>query len=322
MDVEPIASSVFRKEPFLKTCFLFPGQGAQYPGMAKDFYDTSTAVRLLFQTASDAAHMDMKALLFESDEEALKRTRNTQLSVALAGAAAALAAFEHGIAPSGFAGFSVGEWPALAGAGVISDFNMFSLVSERGRLMDEAGSVAGPSTMSAILFLKPEKVEAVLAESGLKRVWVANYNSPSQCVISGAVADVAAAEEKLKTAGAKLIVRLKVSGAFHSPIMEPASVAFAELISKVTFSDPKAELFSNVTGKRVLMGSQAKELASAQIVNPVRWMAEEASIVASGFERCVEVGPGGVLAGLWKTSGAAIPCLAGGTLDAVASISL
>jgi [acyl-carrier-protein] S-malonyltransferase len=290
--------------------------------MAKDFYDTSTAVRRLFQTASDAAHLDMRALLFESDEETLKRTRNTQLSVALAGAAAALAAFEHGIAPLGFAGFSVGEWPALAWAGVITDFDLFRLVSERGRLMDEAGSISGPSTMSAVLFLSPEKAEAALAESGLKRVWVANYNSPSQCVISGIETDVAAAEEKLKAAGAKRVVRLKVSGAFHSPIMEPARAAFADIIAKVAFSDPKAELFSNVTGARVLSGAQAKELASAQIVNPVRWTTEEASIAGSGFDRCVEVGPGNVLAGLWKASGAAIPCLSGSTLDAVASISL
>jgi [acyl-carrier-protein] S-malonyltransferase len=306
----------------LKTCFLFPGQGAQYPGMAKDFYDTSTAVRRLFQTASDAAGMDMKALLFDSDEEALKRTRNTQIAVALAGAAAALAAAEHGIAASGFAGFSVGEWPALAGAGIVSDFDMFRLVSERGRLMDEAGSVSGPSAMSAVLFLSPEKIEAAIADSGLKRVWVANYNSPSQCVISGAEADVAAAEEKLKAAGAKRVVRLKVSGAFHSPLMEPAQAEFRELLSKTAFSDPKAEIFSNVTGARILAGAEARKLAAAQIVSPVRWIAEETLIASLGFGRCVEVGPGNVLAGLWKASGSTIPCLAGGTLDAVASISL
>ncbi|MCX7028059.1 MAG: ACP S-malonyltransferase [Spirochaetes bacterium] len=306
----------------MKTCFLFPGQGAQYPGMAKDFYDTSTAVRRLFQAASDAAGMEMKTLLFESDEEVLKRTRNTQLSVALAGAAAALVAVEHGLSPSGFAGFSVGEWPALAGAGVISDFDLFRLVSERGRLMDKAGSVSGPATMSAVLFLSSEKVEMTIAESGLKQVWVANYNSPTQCVISGTEADVAAAEDKLKAAGARRVIRLKVSGAFHSPLMEPARLAFAESVIKVAFSNPKAEVFSNVTGKRILSGAQAKELALAQIVSSVRWIAEETSIAAAGFDRCIEVGPGSVLAGLWKASGSTIPCFAGSTLDDIASISL
>ena len=306
----------------MKTCFLFPGQGAQYPGMAKDFHDTSSAVRRLFETASDAAGIDMRALLFNADEETLKKTRNTQLSIALADAAAALAAIEHGITPSGFAGFSVGEWPALASAGVISNFDFFRLVSERGRLMDEAGSVSGPTTMSAVLFLAPGKIETAIAEAGLRQVWVANYNSPTQCVISGTEADIAVAEEKLRAAGAKRVVRLKVSGAFHSPLMESARAAFASIVTGVRFSDPKAELFSNVTGKRVLTGTEAKELASAQIVSPVRWIAEETAIAAAGFDRCVEVGPGNVLAGLWKASGSAIPCVSGGTLDAIASISL
>ena len=306
----------------MKNCFLFPGQGAQYLGMAKDFYDTSTAVRNLFQAASEASNLDLKALLFESDEETLKRTRNTQLSVALAGSAAMLSAIEHGIIPSGFAGFSVGEWPALAGAGIVSDFDMFRIISERGRLMDEAGSASGPSAMSAVLFLSPEKIEAVIAESGLQRVWIANYNSPSQCVISGTEFDVAAVEEKLKKAGAKRVVRLKVSGAFHSPLMEPARAAFTLFLSKIAFLNPKADVFSNVTGKRILTGAEAKELASAQIVSPVRWIAEEMSIASSGFDRCVEVGPGNVLAGLWKSSGSTIPCVGGGTVDALATISL
>lgn len=306
----------------MKTCFLFPGQGAQYPGMAKDLFETSQAVRSLFQLASDASTMDMRKLLFDSDEETLKLTRNTQIAVALAGSAAALAAREHGIIPSGFAGFSVGEWPALAEAGIVSHFDMFRLVAERGRLMDEAGNASGGSTMSAVLFLSPEKIEQAIAEAGLKQVWVANFNSPVQCVISGTEADVAVAEEKLKAAGAKRVVRLKVSGAFHSPIMEPARAAFADLVAKVEFHAPVASVYSNVTGARIVSGAQAKELASAQIISPVRWIAEEGAIAADGFDRCLETGPGTVLAGLWKASGSQIPCLAGGTLDQIASVSL
>ncbi len=310
------------KEFAVKTCFLFPGQGAQYQGMAKDFYETSSAVRRLFQEASDASGMDMKHLLFEADEETLKRTRNTQIAVALAGAAAALSAEEHGLHAQGCAGFSVGEWPALAAAGVLSTYDMFRLVGERGRLMDEAGTLSGPSAMSAILFLSPEKIESVIAESGLKRVWVANFNSPVQCVISGAEADVAAAEEALKSAGAKRVIRLKVSGAFHSPLMEPARLPFSALVESTTFHDPKIELFSNVTGKRVASGSEAKRLASLQIVSPVRWIEEEKNIAASGYDRCAETGPGNVLAGLWKASGSALPCLAAGSLDAIAAVTL
>lgn len=292
--------------------------------MAKDFFDTSKAVRELFQQASEASGIDMKKLMFESDEEALKQTRNTQVALALAGASASLCAKEHGIQPSGFAGFSVGEWPALAEAGVISFFDMFRLVSERGRLMDEAGKRSGGSTMSAVLFLSPEKIEQTIAESGLKNVWVANYNSSVQCVISGTEADVTAAEEKLKAAGAKRVVRLKVSGAFHSPIMSYASEGFARLLTGIAFKDPPSSLslYSNVTGSRVTSGAQAKKLASEQIISPVKWIAEENAIASDGFGRCVETGPGTVLAGLWKASGSAIPCLAGGTLDAIASMSL
>jgi [acyl-carrier-protein] S-malonyltransferase len=290
--------------------------------MAKDFYETSKAVRLLFALASEASRTDMKKLLFESDEEALKQTRNTQIALALAGSASALCAREHGIIATGFAGFSVGEWPALAEAGILSFFDMFRLVSERGRLMDEAGKKSGGSTMSAVLFLAPEKIEQAIAEAGLKNVWVANYNSPIQNVISGTEADIALAEEKLKAAGAKRVVRLKVSGAFHSPIMRPASEAFATLLSDVVFHDPKATMYSNVTGAKITSGAQAKELASAQIISPVRWITEENAIITDGFGRCIETGPGTVLAGLWKALGSTVPCFAGGTLDAISSMSL
>jgi [acyl-carrier-protein] S-malonyltransferase len=290
--------------------------------MAKDFYETSVAVRRRFQEASDASGMDMRTLLFESDEETLKITKNTQIAVALAGSASALSAIEHGIVPEGFAGFSVGEWPALAEAGILSHFDMFRLVAERGRLMDAAGIKSGGSTMSAVLFLAPEKIEAVIAEAGLTHVWVANFNSPVQCVISGTEADVAIAEEKLKAAGAKRVVRLKVSGAFHSPIMQPAKEEFESLLESVRFNDPNKAVYSNVTGKKIASGAEAKTLAASQIVSPVRWIAEETAIVADKFERCLETGPGTVLTGLWKASGSAIPCLPGGTLDALVSISL
>ncbi len=306
----------------MKTCFLFPGQGAQYPGMAKDFYETSKSVRDLFQLASDSAKMDLKKLLFDSDEETLKQTQNTQIAVALAGSAAALASREHGIVPSGCAGFSVGEWPALAEAGVISHADMFRLVAERGRLMDEAGRRSGGSTMSAVLFLSPEAIEKAISDAGLTQVWVANYNSPVQCVISGTETDVAAAEEKLKAAGAKRVIRLKVSGAFHSPIMSYARDAFAELVAGVSFHNPKISAYSNVTGARLQSGEQAKAFAVSQIVSPVRWITEEGAIAADGFTSCVETGPGNVLAGLWKASGSTIPCVAGGTLASLATISL
>jgi len=306
----------------VKTCFLFPGQGAQYSGMAKDFYETSQAVRDLFAIGSDVSGIDLKHLLFEGSEDELKQTRNTQIAVALAGAAAATCAREYGAEPELCAGFSVGEWPALAEAGVVSYKDMFALVAERGRLMDEAGRNSGSGTMSAILGLAPEAIEAAIAKASLKQVWVANYNSPMQSVISGTEADVAAAEEVVKAAGAKRAIRLKVSGAFHSPIMEYARERFAAAVEPVVFSDPKIIIFSNVTGKRILSGAEAKELAVRQIVSPVRWIAEETLIAGEKPDYCAETGPGTVLGGLWKAMGGDIPCHAFGTVDQIASNSL
>ena len=306
----------------MKSCFLFPGQGAQYPGMARDFFDASKSVRDLFALASEASKIDLRKLLFEGSEEELKQTRNTQVAVALAGAAAAFFAREQGFKSEGCAGFSVGEWPALAEAGVVSYEEMFRLVAERGRLMDEAGRRSGGSTMSAVLALSPEAIEAAIAKAGLKQVWVANYNSPSQSVISGTEADVAAAEIAVKEAGARRAIRLKVSGAFHSPIMAYARDGFAEAVADAEFSDPRINFYSNVTGKRVATGAELKRFAVEQIVSPVRWIDEEAAILADKPLCCAETGPGTVLAGLWKAVGGEVPCYAFGTLEQMANVSL
>lgn len=299
----------------MKTCFLFPGQGAQYPGMAKDLHDAFDPVKSLFSLASEASGKDLRALLFEGTEEDLKRTDNTQLAVTLADLAAAAALKELGVVADGCAGHSLGEWAALADAGVIGVAEAFALVAERGRCMDRAAKASGDCGMTAVLFLAPEKVEQVIAESALPGLYVANYNSPVQTVISGLASSLAKAEELLAAAGAKKVVRLKVSGAFHSPHMEAARAEFAVAVGKAAFKAPTKELYSNVTGARVDDPARIKELALMQIVSPVRWTAEEEAIKAAGYGRCLEAGPGNVLSGLWKAASKEIPCAQAGNLE-------
>lgn len=285
----------------MKTCLLFPGQGAQCIGMGKDLYDADPDVRRLFEEASDAARTDLAALIFQGDEEQLKNTRNAQLALALVDSAAALALRKRGVRADGVAGFSLGEWAALCEAGVVSFAEMIALVAERGRLMDEAGKRSGGSSMSAVLGLEASAIERAIA--GIDGAWIANYNAAAQSVLSGTDAGLSLAEEAVKAAGAKRAIRLKVSGAFHSPIMRYAYDGFKERLSGVAFSDPAIAFYSNVTGGRVRSGAELKALAAEQITSPVRWTAEESAIAADAYGRLLEAGPGSVLAGLWKSAG-------------------
>jgi len=300
----------------MKTLFLFPGQGAQYPGMGKDFHDGSAEVRALFELASEASKIDLKKLIFEGTEDDLKRTVNTQLSVALIDRAASLMLRKRGISPSGAAGFSLGEWPALAEAGVLDEAEMFRLLKLRGELMDAAVERTGrPCGMSAILFLDPAVVAKTIEETGNGEVFAANFNSPVQVVISGTEDALAKAEALLKEKGAKKVVRLRVSGPFHSPLLAYAREGLAEAVSGVAFKDPAIALYANATGARVESGADAKRLAVEQVTAAVRWTDEEAAMAADGYGRAVEAGPGNVLQGLWKAAVKDIPCLGAATLE-------
>jgi len=313
-------SDARREDSAMKTCILFPGQGAQSIGMGKDLYDADADVRRLFEEASDAAKVNLVDLIFSGTEEELKQTRNAQLALALVDTAAAAVLAKHGFRADGTAGFSLGEWAALHQAGVVPFPLMISLVAERGRLMDEAGQRSGGSSMSAVLGLDPASIEAALKSAGVADAWIANYNAPGQSVLSGTEAGLAAAEEAVKAAGAKRAVRLKVSGAFHSPIMRYAYDGFRELLSDVQFKDPAMAFYSNVTGGKVSAGTELKQLAAEQIISPVRWMDEEKALIADGYERILEAGPGTVLAGLWKSSGSEVAVTPAGTLAQIAAL--
>jgi [acyl-carrier-protein] S-malonyltransferase len=311
-----------------QAAFLFPGQGAQFPGMAVDLHDESGAVRDLLARGSEASGRDLLALLRDSDAETLKRTDVSQSAITAANLAAAAYLVEQGVEPSSCAGFSLGEYAALTTAGVLSVEDAFALVAKRGAAMQRASDriaaagADGAPGMAAVLGLPPEKVEALVAEwtaAGLSGLYAANFNSPTQVVVAGTAAALSEAESKFKEAGAKRVLRLKVAGPFHSPLVKEAADEFAAVLQAVPFADPKLPLFSNVTGKRVSTGAEARALALRQITEPVRWTEEEREIAALSPASVLEVGPGKVLQGLWKDSGSAVPCWAAGSVADIAA---
>jgi [acyl-carrier-protein] S-malonyltransferase len=303
--------------------FLFPGQGAQYPGMALDLPEAGgPALKELFALASDISGRDMRALLAESDAETLRRTDVSQPAITLANLAAAACLRERGVEPSGCAGFSLGEYAALVAAGIIGAEDCFLLVRERGKAMHAAaerlragGEAPG---MAAVMGLAPEQVESLIAawrqEGGLTELYAANFNSPRQTVVSGTAAALAEGTRRFTGAGARRVIPLAVAGPFHSPLMRGAAEAFRPFLEKVPFKDPRIPFYSNVSGRLESSGEEIKALALAHITSPVRWTGEEAAIQApGGIDACLEAGPGKVLQGLWKDTGSSIPCFGAGT---------
>jgi len=312
--------------------YLFPGQGAQYTGMALDFLSSgSESVKFFFETASVILGKDVKALL-ESDVETLKRTDVSQPVITLANLTAAMVLGEQGYSPSACAGFSLGEYAALVSAGVISAADCLRLVKARGeamqktsdRLREAAGGDASAAPgMAAVVGLAPEQVESLITQwsaEGLKDLYPANNNSPKQVAVSGTAAALTEAQTRFKEAGARRVLRLQVAGPFHSPLMADSAETFRPALEATEFRDPVIPIYSNVTGKCILSGAEAKKLALMQITSPVRWIEEEAAIAAAGTEACLEVGPGKVLQGLWRDAGIEIPCYSAGTVEDILQI--
>jgi [acyl-carrier-protein] S-malonyltransferase len=310
----------------MKTCFLFPGQGAQYPGMARDLWEASDKVKELFSLASEATDMNLKRLLFEGSEEELKATDNTQVAVTLASVAASLVCRERGVEPEGFAGFSLGEYSALHGAGVIALEDLFPIVKIRGQLMEKAARALdkpgadGRAGMAAVLGLDFAQGQKVLEGLAGRQVYLANYSSPSQIVLGGTAEGLAGAESAFKDAGARRFVVLKVSAPFHTPLLEEARKGLEEVLAGYTFSDPAKAVYCNVTGKRIGSGEEARRMCVRQAVSTVRWVDEEQSLLDDGFTRFLEVGPGTVLGGLWKAFTRDYPCPPAGKLEDIEKI--
>ncbi|MFO7849260.1 MAG: ACP S-malonyltransferase [Spirochaetia bacterium] len=295
----------------MHTCFLFPGQGAQYPGMGKELYDTHNEVRELFELAADSTGRDTAALMFDADEAELKETINTQIVISLMNLSLRRYLKKMGIESAGAAGFSLGEWAAYVDTGVLGEEEVFPLVIRRAELMTEAAEnepkLRGGSAMAAVMGLSPEKIEETLTD--MDAVYPANYNSPVQTVISGSTSGVEAAGTALKEAGAKRVIPLKVSGPFHTPLLQSAYSRFTEYLENQEFKRPAKPLYSNVSGGIISEPEEIKRNAALQIVSPVRWADEMKTVMTGNYERCIECGPGKVLTGLWKKNNGPFPCI-------------
>lgn len=317
-----------------KYAFLFPGQGAQAPGMIKDVADAFPAAKKVVDDVSAIINLDMAKLLWESDAAELSRSDNSQIAITTASIALMEVLKEKGIEPSAAMGFSLGEFPALYAAGVLSFEDVISVVRRRGLIMqavceeiaaENEGHVPG---MSAIIGLSPDKVKEIAA--GIKDAYAANMNSVKQTVISGTFDALAAAEKAATEAGARRAIRLKVAGPFHSPLMQKAAVEFEKAIADVKFADPKIKLFSNVTGKEVLKGEDAKSSAVLHLTHPVLWTDEEkvlGSLITADSDNewtVLEPGPGKVLSGLWRDTefGEKYVCTPVNTVDSVNAAAL
>lgn len=277
--------------------YVFPGQGAQFVGMGKDLYDGNALAKEMFEKANEILGFRITDLMFAGTDEDLRQTRVTQPAIFLHSVILAKTLGES-FTPEMTAGHSLGEFSALVAAGALSFEDGLKLVYARAMAMQKACE-AEPSTMAAILGLDDAKVEEVLA--GIDEVVVpANYNSPGQLVISGSVKGIEIACEQLKAAGAKRALPLKVGGAFHSPLMEPARVELAAAINATHFNTPVCPVYQNVTGKPCTEPAQIRENLIAQLTAPVRWTQIVQNMVADGGTHFTEVGPGTVLQGLVK----------------------
>jgi [acyl-carrier-protein] S-malonyltransferase len=275
--------------------FVFPGQGAQYVGMGKDLYETSALAKELFEKANDILGFRITDLMFAGTDEDLRQTKVTQPAIFLHSVILALNMGEA-FNPDMVAGHSLGEFSALVANRALTFEDGLRLVSKRADAMQKACE-ANPSTMAAILGLDDAKVEEILA--GINEVVVpANYNSPGQLVISGSMKGIEIACEQLKAAGARRALPLKVGGAFHSPLMEPAKLELAQAIDQTTFSNPICPVYQNVNAQRVIDPAEIKQNLVAQLTSPVRWTQIVKNMLADGARSFVELGPGSVLQGL------------------------
>jgi [acyl-carrier-protein] S-malonyltransferase len=280
--------------------YVFPGQGSQFPGMAKDLYEQSAIAKILLERANDILGFRITDTMFTGTEDELKQTRVTQPAIFLHSVVLAKT-LGDAFKPEMVAGHSLGEFSALVGNGCLAFEDALVLVSKRAEAMQKACEL-NPSSMAAILNLDDTIIESICADISREGeiVVAANYNCPGQLVISGSVKGVEIACERMKAAGAKRALILPVGGAFHSPFMEPARVELEAAIKNTRFSPPLCPVYQNVTASAVSDPVAIQQNLVAQLTAPVRWTQTIQQMIADGATRFTEVGPGKVLQGLVK----------------------
>ncbi len=291
-----------------KTAFLFPGQGAQYPGMGRDFFEKYSVAKAVFEEADQTLGFSFSKHIFEGPAEELTETKNSQLAIFITSIAIlrVVEALNPHLKPSVCAGLSLGEYTALVAAGVLSFKDGLLLVQARGNYMQEACETH-PGTMNVVLGMELEQVQEAL--KSIEGVWIANLNCPGQIVISGEKESIERAAAILKEKGARRVMPLDVSGAFHSGLMEDAKAKLEPMIHSCDMKKPESIVVMNVNGAEVSSLPEIQDQMIHQVTHPVLWQKGIEEMLKMGVELFIEMGPGKTLAGMNKRIGVTIPTI-------------
>ena len=301
-----------------KLAFLYPGQGSQHAGMGADLLQDDE-VSALCDKCSSSADVDLRHLLAAATDDELRLTQNAQPALAFMGVGLTLLLARAGHKPEAAAGHSVGEYGALAAASAVEPQRVVKAVLERGKAMADAAP-AGTSSMSAVLGLDAKAVEVALA--GMNDAWPANYNTPTQIVIAGTTAGLEAATARLQAAGAKRVIPLNVSAAFHTPLMVPAAERLRAALDRIEWRAPRITVMANLTGRPHLDGDHIPHVMDMQLRSPVRWAACVQGLVEMGCDTFVEVGPKRALTGMMRELAPGAKALAVSTPAAIADLAV